>query len=450
MAAALLSPASPLPRSSSAAHPRSKGAAGAAAGCAPPSRRRAVSCSCAPDSWSRGLERRQLVLSGLVSSFAIALPITVVESCAAATEVELDDGVKMAMLVDETNAYSFLYPVQLPGKKTSFRWVESRKSERYSSAAPLSPDARQRIVSERLDMINNAVISVSIGPPSSRFLPSKDKTTWAAKNVADCVLSDKSSLKVTTTQRMAESSVLDAHTADVDGEPYWYYEYIVRKSPTKSVSFSPLYLQDGLFTPVFALGFLYSLNASTLSKQWESTSYFRGQRQEPSWDDPRPGYRRDRGGRKRLTAQKRKEIKEAFDLFDTDGSGTIDARELNVAMRALGFEMTPEQIQQMIAEVDKDGSGTIDLDEFIHMMTDKMGERDARDELHKAFRIIDQDANGKISDMDIQRLAIEAGEHFTLDEVREMIQAADENGDGEVDMEEFMKMMKRTGFGTGF
>jgi calcium-binding protein CML len=47
----------------------------------------------------------------------------------------------------------------------------------------------------------------------------------------------------------------------------------------------------------------------------------------------------------------------------------------------------------MIAEVDKDGSGTIDLDEFVHMMTDKMGERDARDELHKAFRIIDQDGN---------------------------------------------------------
>ncbi|KQJ96467.1 hypothetical protein BRADI_3g23240v3 [Brachypodium distachyon] len=137
---------------------------------------------------------------------------------------------------------------------------------------------------------------------------------------------------------------------------------------------------------------------------------------------------RERGRRKRLTAQKRKEIKEAFDLFDTDGSGTIDARELNVAMRALGFEMTPEQIRQMIAEVDKDGSGTIDLDEFVHMMTDKIGERDARDELTKAFRIIDQDGNGKISDVDIQRLAIDAGEHFTLDEVREMIEAADEDG----------------------
>lgn len=133
-----------------------------------------------------------------------------------------------------------------------------------------------------------------------------------------------------------------------------------------------------------------------------------------------------------------------------------------------------QQISQMIAEVDKDDSGTIDFDEFVHMMTDKMGERDARDELHKAFRIIDQDANvhslyhplpsiqlqpcmhenemllllqGKISDMDIQRLAIETGEHFTLDEVREMIEAADENGDGEIDLDEFMKMMTRTNFG---
>lgn len=162
------------------------------------------------------------------------------------------------------------------------------------------------------------------------------------------------------------------------------------------------------------------------------------------------GYRKDKGKKKRLTAQKRKEIKEAFDLFDTDGSGTIDAKELNVAMRALGFELTTEQIKQMIAEVDKDGSGTIDFDEFVHMMTDKMGERDARDELMKAFRIIDQDNNGKISDVDIQRLAIETGERFTLDEVREMIEAADQDGDGEIDLEEFLRMMKQTSFGAGF
>ncbi|KAJ8567252.1 hypothetical protein K7X08_019460 [Anisodus acutangulus] len=94
-----------------------------------------------------------------------------------------------------------------------------------------------------------------------------------------------------------------------------------------------------------------------------------------------------------LTQQKRQEIKEAFELFDTDGSGTIDARELNVAMRALGFEMTEQQGDQMIADVDKDVSGAIDFDEFVHMMTAKIGERDTKEELARAFTILDQDKN---------------------------------------------------------
>ncbi|XP_078429759.1 putative calcium-binding protein CML13 [Wolffia australiana] len=148
-----------------------------------------------------------------------------------------------------------------------------------------------------------------------------------------------------------------------------------------------------------------------------------------------------------LTAQKRQEIREAFDLFDTDGSDTIDARELNVAMRALGFEMTDEQIRQMIADVDKDGSGTIDYDEFEHMMTAKIGERDTREELMKAFSILDQDKNGKISDVDIQRIGKELGESFTLQEIREMIEEADRDGDGEVDSSEFLRIMKKTSFG---
>ena len=51
----------------------------------------------------------------------------------------------------------------------------------------------------------------------------------------------------------------------------------------------------------------------------------------------------------------------------------------------------------MIRDVDKDGSGAIDFDEFVHMMTAKIGERDTKEELTKAFRIIDQDNNVVLS-----------------------------------------------------
>ncbi|MCD9639297.1 putative calcium-binding protein cml13 [Datura stramonium] len=154
-----------------------------------------------------------------------------------------------------------------------------------------------------------------------------------------------------------------------------------------------------------------------------------------------------RGRNQGLTQQKRREIREAFDLFDTDNSGTIDAKELNVAMRALGFEATEEEINRMIAEVDKDGSGAIDFDEFVHMMTAKFGERDTKEELMKAFHIIDQDKNGKISFADIQRIADELGERFTDREIQEMVEEADRDRDGEVNVEDFMRMMRRTEFG---
>ncbi|KAL2520627.1 putative calcium-binding protein CML20 [Forsythia ovata] len=154
-----------------------------------------------------------------------------------------------------------------------------------------------------------------------------------------------------------------------------------------------------------------------------------------------------RGRQQGLTQQKRQEIKEAFERSDTDGSGTIDAKELNVAMRALGFEMTEEEINRMIAEVDKDGSGAIDFDEFCFMMTAKFGERDTKEELMKAFNIIDQDKNGKISAADVQRIAKELGAPFSDREIQDMIDEADRDHDGEVNAEEFMRMMRRTSYG---
>ncbi|CAA7035838.1 unnamed protein product [Microthlaspi erraticum] len=147
-----------------------------------------------------------------------------------------------------------------------------------------------------------------------------------------------------------------------------------------------------------------------------------------------------------LTNQKRREIREVFDLFDIDGSGSIDARELNVAMRSLGFEMNNEQINELMAEVDKDQSGAIDFDEFVHMMTTKFGERDSTDELSKAFKILDHDNNGKISQRDIKVIAKELGENFTDNDIEEMIEEADRDKDGEVNLEEFMKMMRRTSY----
>jgi centrin-1 len=73
-----------------------------------------------------------------------------------------------------------------------------------------------------------------------------------------------------------------------------------------------------------------------------------------------------------LDEEAMEEIRESFNLFDTDGSGSIDAKELKAAMRALGFQVKKAEIRQMISDIDKDASGSIEFDEFVEMMTGKM------------------------------------------------------------------------------
>lgn len=60
-----------------------------------------------------------------------------------------------------------------------------------------------------------------------------------------------------------------------------------------------------------------------------------------------------------LSEEEIEEIREAFNLFDTDGSGTIDPKELKAAMQSLGFEAKNQTIYQMISDIDKvRGEGT--------------------------------------------------------------------------------------------
>ncbi|XP_020041788.1 centrin-1 [Castor canadensis] len=150
------------------------------------------------------------------------------------------------------------------------------------------------------------------------------------------------------------------------------------------------------------------------------------------------------GPKPELTEDQKQEVREAFDLFDADGSGTIDVKELKVAMRALGFEPRKEEMKKMISEVDKEGTGKISFNDFLAVMTQKMAEKDTKEEILKAFRLFDDDETGKISFKNLKRVANELGENLTDEELQEMIDEADRDGDGEVNEEEFLKIMKKT------
>ncbi|RZC52260.1 hypothetical protein C5167_020686 [Papaver somniferum] len=142
-----------------------------------------------------------------------------------------------------------------------------------------------------------------------------------------------------------------------------------------------------------------------------------------------------------LTQDQIVEFQEVFCLFDKDGDGCITIEELATVIRSLDQNPTEEELQDMIKEVDGNGNGTIEFGEFLSLMARKMKETDAEEELQEAFKVFDKDQNGFISAPELRHVMINLGEKLTDEEVDQMIREADLDGDGQVNYEEFVRMM---------
>lgn len=68
-----------------------------------------------------------------------------------------------------------------------------------------------------------------------------------------------------------------------------------------------------------------------------------------------------------IQKEQKQEIKEAFDLFDTEKSGTIDYHELKVVMRALGFDVRKNEVLQLMREYDRDETGRVEYPDFVEI-----------------------------------------------------------------------------------
>ncbi|XP_077478626.1 centrin-3-like [Stigmatopora argus] len=146
--------------------------------------------------------------------------------------------------------------------------------------------------------------------------------------------------------------------------------------------------------------------------------------------------------KKALSEAQKVEIREAFELFDADKDNKIDYHELKLAMRALGLEVKKGNVMQIINDFDHDESGKIKFEDFREVATELMLDRDPKEEILKAFRLFDDDESGAIGLRKLKRVARELGLDTGEEELRSMISAFDTDGDGEINQEEFLCIMR--------
>lgn len=129
--------------------------------------------------------------------------------------------------------------------------------------------------------------------------------------------------------------------------------------------------------------------------------------------------------------------------MDTSGNGVITRRDFKFALKALGLELPRDQYIRLISRIEKDQNGFINKTIFMKEACKLMSCRDIKNDMIKAFRLIDEQDTGKIDFNSLKNVAKQLGERVSDQEIFHMLDAADEDGDGKVNLTEFLKLMNR-------
>lgn len=137
-------------------------------------------------------------------------------------------------------------------------------------------------------------------------------------------------------------------------------------------------------------------------------------------------------------------LQDIFKLFDIDGSGAIDLRELGTIMRSFGANPSEQDLQDIMARVDEDGSGTMEFSEFVMLMAREMPNSMLAAhvaELQEAFTLFDLDGSGAIDLVELGTVMRSLGSNPSQEELQSIVSRVDEDGSGNIEFPEFVLMM---------
>ena len=165
-----------------------------------------------------------------------------------------------------------------------------------------------------------------------------------------------------------------------------------------------------------------------------------------------------------ISPQEQMQIKDIFELFETDGGGSIDSNEMDAAMFALGFRPAPSRVKvNTESGNDVKEFQSLTLDEFTALMKGEIMIASPLDAIWAAFSELSQNGDENDGPASVTKQSKKSKvpkDVVTLDglkracqvydvklseqELKEMMDEADEDGGGYVDRNEFMNIMHNT------
>ncbi|CAF0764636.1 unnamed protein product [Rotaria sordida] len=145
-----------------------------------------------------------------------------------------------------------------------------------------------------------------------------------------------------------------------------------------------------------------------------------------------------------LSNRQMKDLRDAFDLFDRDKSGTISLSELEQVLIALNFKPTDSLVRKVMKEMDIDGNGSVEFDEFVKVMKNVYERKFTDDEMRRVFKCFDIDGSGYVTADELHEILKRLNRDISKNQIREVINEVDMDHDGKISYEEFVHIIQQT------
>lgn len=139
-----------------------------------------------------------------------------------------------------------------------------------------------------------------------------------------------------------------------------------------------------------------------------------------------------------FSQEDREYFKNAFDAFDENRNSFIETADLGKLLRAVGFNPTPEEIEDMIEDA---GSTKLDFNSFLYIASRHAREVEPEQELIDAFRVFDKDGTGRLKTDIIRKILRNLKQPFTEDQIAELLSQATIDKQDCIKYKDFVKVM---------
>merc|ERR1712094_129683 len=135
-------------------------------------------------------------------------------------------------------------------------------------------------------------------------------------------------------------------------------------------------------------------------------------------------------------------IKEAFKGFDEDNNNITDVREVGTIMRSLGVNPTEKELHGMLAQMEEDEpTGFVKYEKFepvvVKAIEDNEIPTDGEEDIIRAFRALDTENKGYLPTEELRDMMTKNEEHFSADEIGEMLAFAVDPDTGNCNFTEY-------------